>query len=78
MITSLSVVIIAQNDKKYKWEHSEAERRENNGNPNRNDINAHSPTNDEMCKIITGKNISDFAHELQINPKYDYLFDKTA
>jgi hypothetical protein len=42
------------------------------------DINAHSPTNDEMCKIITGKNISDFAHELQINPKYDYLFDKTA
>ena len=25
------------------------------------DINAHSPTNDEMCKIITGKNISDFA-----------------
>lgn len=42
------------------------------------DINAHSPTNDEMCKIITGKNISDLAHELQINPKYDYLFDKTA
>ena len=42
------------------------------------DINAHSPTNDEIFKIITGKNISDFAHELQINPKYDYLFDKTA
>ena len=34
------------------------------------DINAHSPTNDEMCKIITGKNSAEFAHELQINPKY--------
>ena len=76
MITSLSVVIIAQNDKKYKWEHSEAEKTMETRIEI--DINAHSPTNDEMCKIITGKNISDFAHELQINPKYDYLFDKTA